>query len=82
MAVDLVVRPPRRLSTGPRCRLQLSGRKPDVSVPTNLDTIIINTDEHILLLLWRGHIALRNGPHDVASIQIQAEGVSVPAVQE
>jgi hypothetical protein len=61
----------------PECRIQLLGRR-DVRVQTNLDTVIINTDEDLLLLVWRGHLAVRNGPHDVVSIQIQAEGVSAP----
>jgi hypothetical protein len=62
----------------PECRVQLTGRR-DVLVETNLDTVIINTDEDVLLLIWRGHLPVRNGPHDVVSIQIQAEGVSAPA---
>jgi hypothetical protein len=62
----------------PECRVQLTGRR-DVLVETNLDTIIINTDEDLVLLIWRGHLPVRNGPHDVVSIQIQAEGVSPPA---
>jgi hypothetical protein len=62
----------------PECRVQLTGRR-DVLVETKLDTVIINTDEDILLLIWRGHLSVRNGPHDVVSIQIQAEGISAPA---
>jgi hypothetical protein len=63
----------------PECRVQLTGRR-DVRVETNLDTVIINTDENLLLLIWRGYIPVRNGPHDVVSIQIKVEGVSAPAV--
>ena len=66
----------------PECRVQLSGGRPDARVSTSLDTIIINTDEDLLLLLWRGHLGLRNGAHDVTSIQIHVEGVSVPVVVE
>jgi hypothetical protein len=65
----------------PECRVQLVGRR-DEQVPMSLDTVIINTDEDLLLLLWRGHLAVRNGPHDVVSIQIQAEGVTAPAAVE
>jgi hypothetical protein len=61
----------------PECRVQLTGRR-DTLVETNLDTVIINTDEDIVLLIWRGYLPVRNGPHDVVSIQIQAEGVSAP----
>ncbi len=61
----------------PECRVQLVGRR-DEQVPMSLDTVIINTDEDLVLLLWRGHLAVRNGPHDVVSVQIQAEGVTIP----
>jgi hypothetical protein len=54
----------------------------DAHVPMFLDTVIINTDEDVLLLLWRGHLAVRNGPHDVVSIQIQAEGITAPTAVE
>jgi hypothetical protein len=62
----------------PFCRVQLTGMR-DAVVQTNLDTIIVNTDEDLLLLIWRGRLAVRNGPHDIVSIQIHAEGVSAPA---
>jgi len=62
----------------PKCRVQLIGRR-DALVGINLDTVIINNDEDLLLLIWRGHLPVRNGPHDIVSIQIQAEGVSAPA---
>jgi hypothetical protein len=62
----------------PECRVQLVGRQ-DARVPMFLDTVIINTDEDQVLLLWRGHLPVRNGPHDLVSIQITAEGVVAPA---
>jgi len=65
----------------PKCQVRLAGRL-EVPVQMNLDTVIINTDEDLLLLLWRGHLALRNGPHDVASIQMSADGVSAMAAVE
>jgi hypothetical protein len=65
----------------PECRVRLVGRQ-DAQVPMFLDTVIINTDEDVLLLLWRGHLAVRNGPHDVVSIQIQAEGITAPTAVE
>jgi hypothetical protein len=61
----------------PECRVQLVAR-PDALVKTNLDTVIINTDEDLLMLIWRGFLSVRNGPHDVVSIRIRAEGVSAP----
>jgi len=62
----------------PECRVQVTG-KHDAIVQTNLDTVIINTDEDLLILIWRGYLPVPNGPHDVVSIQIHAEGVSAPA---
>jgi hypothetical protein len=41
---------------------------------TNLDTVIIETDERRVLLLWRTFLALPDGPTDVASIEIGASG--------
>jgi hypothetical protein len=42
---------------------------------TNLDTVIINADEHLLFLIWRTHLIVKRGPHDVVAIQVSAEGV-------
>ena len=36
----------------------------------HLDTVILNTDAHQVQLLWRGHVLLDRGPHDVRSIDI------------
>ena len=42
------------------------------AVPLNLDTVIIEPDEHRVMLLWRGHQVLRTGPHDVREISVSA----------
>lgn len=42
----------------------------------HLDTVIIEPDERRVMLLWRGHLALRTGPHDVKRIAV---GTEVPA---
>jgi hypothetical protein len=47
---------------------------------TNLDTVIINTDENLLFLIWRTHLVVRRGPHDVVAIQVTAEGVPTAIV--
>ena len=65
----------------PECLIQVA-RGPDARVQTNLDTVIINTDDNLVLLLWRGHLILRNSLHDVVSVQIQTDGVSVAATVE
>jgi hypothetical protein len=64
----------------PICNVQLRDR--DVHIETCLDTIIVNADEDLLLLIWRGRLALRNGPHDIASIQIHVEGLSAQIAED
>ena len=61
----------------PEHRVQLVDER-DATVQTNLDTIVINANEDLLILIWRGHLLIRNGPHDVVSIQVRTEGVSAP----
>jgi hypothetical protein len=51
----------------PRCRVALR-RRPDATVDTVLDTVVINLDEDRVFLGFRGHLPLRDGPHDVAAI--------------
>jgi len=63
----------------PDCRIQLRGRK-DHTLKTQLDTVIINTDENLLFLLWRSNMVLRTGPQDVVTIEILAEDVLVGTV--
>jgi hypothetical protein len=48
-------------------------------VATNLDTVIIETDERRVLLLWRACLPLRTGPHDLRSIEVAPDGVFLPA---
>jgi len=47
---------------------------------TNLDTVIINTDENLLFLIWRTHLVVRQGPHDVVAIRVTAEGIPAAVV--
>jgi hypothetical protein len=56
----------------PWCGVELRGGKKEI-LQTQLDTIIINTDEDLVFLLWRAHMAVRNGPHDVLAIQIDTK---------
>ena len=63
----------------PRCRVEVRGRK-DHQLETRLDTVIINTDENLLFLIWRTNLVLRSGPQDVVSIEVRAEGVPEPVV--
>jgi hypothetical protein len=62
----------------PKHRVQLASGL-DAFVRTSLDTVIINTDEDLVILIWRGYLSITNGLHDIISIQIRTEGVSAPA---
>jgi hypothetical protein len=37
-----------------------------------LDTVIVEPDAHRVLLLWRGNVVLRTGPHDVKEVIAEA----------
>ena len=57
----------------PQVTVTLRGTK-DISPQMRLDTVILDTDEQHLLLLWRGHVPLPTGLHDVGSVVLRAEG--------
>jgi hypothetical protein len=44
----------------------------DQRLQTNLDTVIVEPDEMRVLLLWRAHLVLPTGPHDVKAIEVTA----------
>jgi hypothetical protein len=62
----------------PQCRVELRGRE-DELLQTQLDTVIINTDDNLLFLLWRTNLVLRRGPEDVVAIEIRANGEPAPS---
>jgi hypothetical protein len=53
----------------PRCRVVLRGPR-DTELAMNLDTVIVNTDEQRLFLLWRAFTFVGSGPHDVVAIAV------------
>ncbi len=55
----------------PRARVALRDGA-DQTLQTVLDTVIIEPDEARVMLLWRAHLALRTGPHDVTAIELEA----------
>lgn len=59
----------------PRCRVALV-RKKDVSITTELDTVVVDADDDRVFLTFRGHTALRDSPHDVSAIAIESDAVS------
>jgi hypothetical protein len=54
----------------PVCIIGLRGRR-NVALTTNLDTVIVDMDQRTLMLMWRAHLAVRNGPHDVLSVDVR-----------
>ncbi len=58
----------------PTATVELAGSK-DAQPALNLDTVILNADEHRAFLLWRASIPLRDGPHEVRSVRLDAEGI-------
>lgn len=43
---------------------------------TVLDTVIVNTDDMLLFLHYRTRVKLKNGPHDVADIEVNAADIN------
>ena len=56
----------------PQCEVELRGGE-KVTLQTQLDTVIINMDERLVFLLWRTHMIVRNGPHDIVAIKVGSE---------
>jgi hypothetical protein len=53
----------------PRCTVVI-GRERDALLATNLDTVVVNTDEMRLFLTLRGYATTARGPHDVSTIRV------------
>ncbi len=56
----------------PQCKVDLRGGQSEV-LQTRLDTVIISMDERLVILLWRAHMIVRNGPRDVLAIKVGNE---------
>ena len=61
----------------PVITVELAG-VPDSKPQMHLDTVILDTDAGQVLLLWRGHVLLDEGIHDLRGLKVTAEGVSRP----
>jgi hypothetical protein len=53
----------------PECRIQLKAM-PDARPALALDTLVVDTDDDRVALLYRGSAPLRDGPHDVVAIEL------------
>lgn len=56
----------------PACCVQLAARE-DARPGLMLDTVVVDTDRDQVLLLYRGHVLLRGGPHDVRAIALEEQ---------
>lgn len=58
----------------PRLTLTFAGRR-SLSLEGALDTVIVNTDEALLFLLWRPELPAPATPHPVRNVCVDVEGV-------
>jgi hypothetical protein len=65
----------------PQCCVELRGGH-NQQLQTRFDTVIINTDDMLLILIWRTNLGLKNGPEDVVSIEISGEGIPLTAANK
>lgn len=56
----------------PVCLVELRGRK-RVPLQAALDTVIVDTDARTVTIICRAHLAVRNGPHDVVSVEVSPD---------
>lgn len=54
----------------PQVRVELANGGPARDITLNLDTIILEPDDRRVILMWRGNLALPQGPHELRTIQI------------
>lgn len=53
----------------PAVTVQLADTE-DVKPAMHLDTVILEADSRQILLLWRGHVLLREAPHEVRALRV------------
>ncbi|MEZ6117693.1 MAG: DUF2169 domain-containing protein [Pirellulaceae bacterium] len=58
----------------PTIRIQLR-TGPDHVLESRLDTVVINADDCMLVMLWRTSLPLKNGPHDVVAVNVECPQV-------
>lgn len=53
----------------PSCRIELAHG--DAAPELRLDTVVVDADEDRVHLLYRAHVVLRDGPHDVRTVALE-----------
>ena len=51
-------------------------------IHTNLDTVIINTDEDIVLLLWRGNLDIYGRLYNIYSVKVEMSNTAGRQIQQ
>lgn len=69
-----------RLPAMQQPKMLLKLEQKDHILPLQLDTIITDTDEMILSLIYRCHYILQRGAHDVKSLAVKVPGVKVESL--
>jgi hypothetical protein len=64
-------------TAAPRVRVELRGHHEEV-LQTNLDTVVVNLEENLLLLIWRAHLVSRGTPQDVVSVVVDSDDFPAP----
>ena len=55
----------------PTCTVSVRN-EPDITLSTNLDTVIVNADDLIVTMLWRAYAPIAGGPHSVTTLRVAA----------
>jgi hypothetical protein len=56
----------------PVCRIALHRGEPEI-IRTNLDTVIIDTDQMLVFMLWRAFSTVPHGPHDIIAVDVTSD---------
>lgn len=55
----------------PTCNVHWVGGNDELQ--TQLDTVIINVDDDVVILIWRTQLVLNMGPHDIRMIEVKCD---------
>jgi len=59
----------------PQCRIAMK-RRPAIDLSTQLDTLIIDMDQRRVTVLWRAHVRVPRGIHDVVAMELPPQPVT------
>jgi hypothetical protein len=66
----------------PQCDIEIRRRGTE-SPPARLDTVIVDLDARLVLMIWRSYVAIPEGPHNIAAIDVHTDAYpKAPAPSE